>query len=96
MKTGPSKLFRKLAINRRSNRIGETARANAEKDCSIKPVENYWKATTILKQDSEGYCHVKCGGYLDGQSPSGFIYESKPNELSTYHQVDSTDLRQAF
>lgn len=47
MKTGNSKLFRKLALNRRSNRIGETAKANAEKDCIIEPIKNWWKATTI-------------------------------------------------
>lgn len=47
MKTGNSKLFRKLAINRRSNRIDSTAKSNVEKDCTIKPVANYWKATTI-------------------------------------------------
>lgn len=47
MKTGNCKLFRKLALNRRSNRIGETAKANAEKDCTIKPILNWWKANTI-------------------------------------------------
>lgn len=75
MKTGPSKLFRKLSINRRSNRIGETARANAEKDCTIKPVENYWKARTIPKPDADGFVYIKCGSFLKGPTPSGFTYE---------------------
>lgn len=47
MKTGTSKLFRKLSLNRRSHRLGETARSNVEKNCTIKPIEDWWKAKTI-------------------------------------------------
>lgn len=79
MKTGPSKLFRKLSINRRSNRIGETARANAEKDCDIKPVENYWKARTILRPDADGFIRINCGAFMSGPNKNGITYEVAPS-----------------
>lgn len=45
MKTGNSKLFRKLALNRRSNRVGTVSHPKI--DLAIQPVPNYWKAVTI-------------------------------------------------
>lgn len=47
MKTGPSKLFRKLALNRRSNVVGELAKKNVANECIIPPNEHWWKAKTI-------------------------------------------------
>lgn len=45
MKTGPSKLFRKLALNRRSNRVGTVSHPKVETELKANP--NYWKAITI-------------------------------------------------
>lgn len=44
MKTSNSKLLRKLAINRRSNRISAVARAHTPINT---PIENWWKARNV-------------------------------------------------
>lgn len=44
MKTSNSKLFRKLAINRRSNRISAAASSHVPLPT---PILNWWKAKTI-------------------------------------------------
>lgn len=46
MKTGPSKLYRKLALNRRSNRINHTVYGSAPSN-EIPVIENPFKAVTI-------------------------------------------------
>jgi len=46
MKTGQSKLFRKLALNRRSNRINSAVYGGVNSN-DIAPVPNFWKAQTI-------------------------------------------------
>lgn len=48
MKTGPSKLLRKLALNRRSNRINHTIYGGTPAS-EIPPVPDYLKARTIPK-----------------------------------------------
>lgn len=47
MKTGNSKLFRKLALNRRSNVMGDLVKKNVAHDCVIPVNEKWWKAKTI-------------------------------------------------
>uniref|UniRef100_A0AB39CDC6 Uncharacterized protein n=1 Tax=Pseudomonas phage RVTF4 TaxID=3236931 RepID=A0AB39CDC6_9VIRU len=72
MKTGQSKLFRKLALNRRSNRINHTVYGGVPTD-EIEPIKDYFKARTIPKTvsgpDSEGYYHVKCGSFHGSSGP---------------------------
>lgn len=45
MKTGNSKLYRKLHLNRRSGRLSDLIKRKAE--CPLIPIENWWKAKNV-------------------------------------------------
>lgn len=44
MKTANSKLFRKLSLNRRSNRVSAVARAHIPNPT---PIQDWWKARNV-------------------------------------------------